>query len=366
MEAPRDDADVRPIDYRYRRATTRPYDDNDEGRSEELSSRRRRYRDDRDAEYYSPKRDLLTRYTSTKMGKVKVKLSSLVLGYAFGVFLFKSVAIFHMKHTSTCLALVFFVLTFLRNAYSDLIQSLALLAILVMSKLREIRKQYPTFPHIKSILRPRTCPRRPFPYAGNPWQYDSNAVEDENAVQFNMMFTVLAMGMAGAMIGGNIPLVPAFIGSPCGGAAFAFGCTLRSAKGDLARSMGMKVVSTCQEVLYIQKELSVVSKSMVVANRILDKLLILDRKHKIKDKVVALVKWIYDKGSGVVQEAQAGIQRRGEESNKKDDDDSGRRRERDYDDRNDGRRRERDYDERSDERRRPPPPAGRDGDERRD
>lgn len=124
-------------------------------------------------------------------------------------------------------------------------------------------------------------------------------------------------------------------------------------KGDLARSMGMKVVSTCQEVLYIQKELSVVSKSMGVANRILDKLLILDRKHKIKDKVIALVKWIYEKGSGVVQEAQAGIQGKGEDN---EGGDSSRRREMGYDDQGDGG---------GDDRRRPPPSRPADSGERR-
>lgn len=205
---------VRPIDYRYR--TPRDYDGGD--------------RDGRRDEYYSPKRDLLTQYTSTKVGKAKVKLGSLVLGYIFGVFLSKSIALFRMSHTRACFAVAFLVLTFLRNAHSDFIQSLALLMILVVSKLREIRKRYPTIPHIKSILRPRTCPRRPFPYAGNPWQYDNDNQDDDDAIEFNMMFTVVAMGMAGAMIGGNIPLVPAFIGAPCGGAAFAFGCTLQSAK----------------------------------------------------------------------------------------------------------------------------------------
>ena len=74
--------------------------------------------------------------------------------------------------------------------------------------------------------------------------------------------------------------------------------------------MGMKVVAAGEELLYMQSELSIVSKTMTVANRILDKLLILDRKHRIKDKIIRFVQWGYEKTMNAVKEAQESAQRK--------------------------------------------------------
>lgn len=72
--------------------------------------------------------------------------------------------------------------------------------------------------------------------------------------------------------------------------------------------MGMKVVAAVEELIFMQSELSIVSKTMTVANRILDKLLILDRKHRIKDKIIRFVQWGYDKTMNTISEAQASTQ----------------------------------------------------------
>ena len=75
----------------------------------------------------------------------------------------------------------------------------------------------------------------------------------------------------------------------------------------------MKIVAAAQELIYMQSELSIVSKTMVVGNRILDKLLILDRKHRIKDKVVSFVQFCYEKATSAINEAQSNAQEKDSE-----------------------------------------------------
>jgi hypothetical protein len=98
-----------------------------------------------------------------------------------------------------------------------------------------------------------------------------------------------------------------------GAGSFAFLTTTRNARGDLCRTMGMRVVSLGQEVLGINQELELLSKVGVVSGRVLDKLLILDRKHRIKDRLVVGFSWIYDKVSRTASRVQNDMQGTGED-----------------------------------------------------
>ena len=207
-----DEKNQDPIDFQFRTAR------------EDYDGRDRR---EDDGERISARRDLLTEYTRTKMGKMKVAISSMLIGYGFGTFISKAI---HLPNvgtlTITSSAVIgALLLNCLRTVYSELLKSLALVLILTVTKMREIRKRYPCLPHIKSILQPRTCPRRPFPYEGNPWQYDGERYEE-----FNMIYTVGGMCIAGAVVGGNVPLIPTFVGAPLAGGAFAFACTMQNPK----------------------------------------------------------------------------------------------------------------------------------------
>ena len=217
--------------YDYDEKRSNPIDYNFKSSSSDFDNvNNNDYRDgDSERMYESPKakRDLLTRYTSTKVGKMKVAMSSMLLGYGFGMMISKFI---HLPDSgsvsiSVITAVCALVLNFFRTVYSELLRSLALVLILTVTKTRDIRRRYPTLPHIKSILRPNTCPRKPFPYDGNPWQYNGERYEE-----FNMLYTALAMGLIGGVVGGNIPLVPTFLGGPIGCAAFAFVSTLQDAK----------------------------------------------------------------------------------------------------------------------------------------
>lgn len=195
------------------------------------------------------KRDLLTRYTSSKIGKMKVALSSMLLGYGFGMMIRNMIPLPNNAR-SMSVGVIFagcaLGLNFIRTVYSDLLRSLALVMILTVTKTRDIRRRYPTLPHIKSILRPSTCSRVPFPYDGNPWQYNGGRFEE-----FNMLYTALALGLVGGVVGGNIPLVPTFLGGPLGCAAFAFAATLQDAKVSLyviKECLGCDVLNFASEI----------------------------------------------------------------------------------------------------------------------
>ena len=55
----------------------------------------------------------------------------------------------------------------------------------------------------------------------------------------------------------------------------------------------MRVVALCYEILGINHELDIIRKGGVVAGKILDKIFILDRKHRIKDRLIAAGSFAY-------------------------------------------------------------------------
>ena len=74
--------------------------------------------------------------------------------------------------------------------------------------------------------------------------------------------------------------------------------------------MGMKVVSLVEELLDINSELQLLGKLQVVNGKIFDKLLILDRKHKIKDKVTSILQWIFQNASRAAKQVRADMEER--------------------------------------------------------
>lgn len=179
-------------------------------------------------------------------------------------------------------SVLFIVCTVLRNAYGELSRALGMALILALQRTRNIRQQYPCWPHIKACL--AAGPRMPTDYP--------------------LMQSVLSMALVGVVCGGNLPLLPTWMGALAGGASMAMITTLPTANGDLARSMGMRVVSLAQEVLEINSELRILPKLAVVSGKIFDRIMILDRKHRIKDKIVATVSWGYEQVTRTAQKVQ--------------------------------------------------------------
>jgi len=256
--------------------------------------RRRRVEDDEGERYRgaSPRRDAVTMFMSTRKGKLQVRVGSMIVGAALGGFVGKSLTNDPIKMSIAMSSLLFFT-GFLRNDYGELSRALGLAFVLTLQRTRSVRKDYPTLPHIKAMI--RQGPRKPFPPTEDgmsPWKYEPIYRDDP---EFKMTYALLSMTLVGSFCGGNVPILPAWIGGIVGAVAFASMVTGSNARGDLGRSMGMRLVGLVQLVLAIQSELRILAKSATVGGHIFDKFMIMDRKHRIKDRIVAICKWGYDK-----------------------------------------------------------------------
>ena len=81
-----------------------------------------------------------------------------------------------------------------------------------------------------------------------------------------------------------------------------------NARGDLGRSMGMRLVGLVRVALDINSELRILGKAATVGGLLFDKVMIMDRKHRIKDKIVAICKWGYDKVSRTAEQVKEEMQ----------------------------------------------------------
>lgn len=293
--------------------------------------------------FATPRQDAVGRYMSTFKGRLALRSSSALVGVALGSFVGKS--LFNAPTSfGVAIGMVLMLLTFVRNAYGELARALGLTLIFVWQRTFRIRRRYATWPHIKASL--GVAARTPFPRN-----------DDFQSREISFIYTLIAMGFVGSAAGGNLPLVPTWMGATGGAGLMVFLTTLRSARGDLCRSMGMRLVAVIEELLDINAELKVVQKAGVVAGKILDKILILDRKHSIKDRIASALTFMYEQ----VASATGRMDRRRddkdrEEGRRRDSRDDERRRSRDDQrpaDRQDDRRRDdRDDRRRFDERRR--------------
>lgn len=262
-------------------------------------------------------------------------------------------------------AIVLVVSTWFRTPMGELSRALGLSLILVLQRTQRIRREYPTWRYVAAsvgIIRggPRDArgrPRgpRPFPPARNPWKYTPRSPRDPD---FNMMYALVSMAMVGSTVGGNLPFIPNWIGALVGASSFAFACTWQNShRGDLARTMGMRVVRAVSELWEIQADLQIIPKATVVSSQVIDKAMILDRKHRVKDRFLSLANKSYAQASQVAEQIQK--QQRG--GNNKDENDNDNKRDRNRgNDRNingrlneegdDSKREERDRDRRRDSR----------------
>lgn len=239
-------------------------------------------------QYASPRRDVIARYMSQTNTRALLMLSAGTVGAAIGVFVGKS--LFNQpQFFAAIFFLLFLTATLLRNPYGEFVKALGMTLIFALQRSRRIRRRYPTGPHLKAAL--GAGPRRPFPPTDNPWAY--RAVEPSD-IEFNMLYSVVAMAFIGSACGGNVPLLPTWLGSLVGAGSFAYLCTTANARGDLFRTMGARVVELTYEVLRINRELALLRKFGVVSGKVLDKILIMDRKHRIKEKLIEGASFAYE------------------------------------------------------------------------
>lgn len=196
-------------------------------------------------------------------------------------------------------AVIFFVGSFFRTPFGELVRALGLSLILVLQRTSNVRKKYPTWRYVKAAIGSKKRNLRPFPPSRNLWMYEPRRPGDVN---FSMLYSILAMSFIGSLCGGSVPIIPTWIGSLAGAGIFAFGCTLSSAKGDLCRTMGMRIVALLQELWYIQTDLRIIPKAAVVTSQVIDKMMLFDRQHKVKDRFLSLATRAYDEVSSKMQD----------------------------------------------------------------
>jgi len=346
----------KPINYQFTQSQER---DNNSNTGDEIREDPDRSSNDRDRdrgrgrENNALRQDrgyrMLAQHKSTKKGSFSIILSSTFVGATLGLLLAKATHnILPSTFTSMILASLFLILSLAKfkppsdgnadksptNPFSLFVQTLGFTLVLLMQRTSEIRTQFPTRPHLSNMIRPNSYPRRPFPPISeedmedgndNPWRYQLRQEDSVYMEQYSMIKIFLSMAFLGAICGGNLPLIPTWIGGLLGAAVFCYWTTLRNSKGDLGRTMAMKLISLLSELMYLNDELGVLKKSGVVLNIILDKLLILDRKHSIRDRVTKALRLLYGQIMGIVNKVRADVE------GKEDGGDSGSRRDRDRD-----------------------------------
>jgi len=310
-------------DFEQRRLRQRRREDVYEHDGDSL--RRGQRREDGELEFASARRDITTVYQSTFNGRVALTLSCGMAGTIVGAFLGKSILNRPWGVASFCCGLFMFC-TLLRNPYGELVRALGMTIILALSRFPKIRRRYPTWRHVQTSL--GMADRQSFPPSPNPWNYEPRR---DNDPEFRMLYTVIAMAFIGSTCGGNIPLIPTWIGSLAGAGFFGLSTTMNNArvrcrsflvrtchhfslyslfyllagqKGDLTRSMGMRLVALGEEIFGINTELGLLRKGGVVAGKVFDKILFLDRKHRIKDRLIAGASLAYDQVSSQMNSMQ--------------------------------------------------------------
>ena len=236
-------------------------------------------RDGETPEYASARRDPVTLFQSTLQGRIVLFASASSTGALLSAFLFHG-----WWHPG---ALAFSIGYLLRGAFGDCVRSLALAMLWTVQRSRLVWKEYPTWRHIKACV--RAGPRRPYPPASNPWNYQPSP----NSPSFNMMYTLISIALVGSTVGGNVPLVPKWLGGLLGAGFFAYLATLPSASGDLARAAGMRVVGLLQELWQVATELRLRQQLTVFAVRLFDRMMFLDRQHRIRDRVTTVIALFY-------------------------------------------------------------------------
>ena len=125
--------------------------------------------------------------------------------------------------------------------------------------------------------------------------------------EFSMFYAMAANAFVGGMclISVPFPLIPSWMGGSAGAFLMAWSTDSRgTCRGDVLRVLGTRVVSLCSEGSDVVSELHVPFKSVVVAGRVMDRLLIFDHKHRVQDRLGRVLGFIYARGVGAIRAVQ--------------------------------------------------------------
>jgi hypothetical protein len=133
--------------------------------------------------------------------------------------------------------------------------------------------------------------------------------------EFNMLYTMIAMIWLGAVCGSSVasslPLVPTWIGTLSGAAVFVLYLTFPdNHRGDFGRLLGMRLVALIKLLLKTNAELRITQQTGFVAGEILDKLLVLDRKHRVREQLGRTIQFLYRQTTQTMSSVSSNVQQR--------------------------------------------------------
>jgi hypothetical protein len=269
----------------------------------------------------SPRQDAMARFMSRGIrARLVLHGSSGTVGVLLGLFMIKSFFSSSSKISSTTIAfwyVTFFAMSVMcRNPYGEWVRALGLTLLWTLQRSYQMRRRHAVMPHVKAML--HMAPRRPFPPLldnQSLWTYQpihanhDHDEEDDAMIDFSMWQCLMSMAVVGSFCGGHVPLLPSWMGGLAGAGAFCAATTSTAAPfGDLARCMGMRVAQLARISWQTQSQLKVLPKTATVATKVLDKLLVLDRKHAIRDKIVTMLSWAYDQARNTASQMQSSQQ----------------------------------------------------------
>jgi hypothetical protein len=268
-------------------------------------------------QYATARNDRMTQYISqSRLHRVYLSGSAALVGCTMTAFLGQSILGHAVSSSILLVVAVWFAIgIWIRNnIYGELVRAISLALILSIQRYHQIRSQYPAGQYcVRAILgddqddpnhrrrgwrRRQRRQRQPFPPTNNPWTWSNRVITEEEKddhlhpyVEFQMLPTVMAMAVVGAIMGSTsmkavLPIVPTSLCALTGAIALAYTTTLASSKGDLCRCMGMRMVLWVRELIQISTELHLPEQTSVVASHVLDRILILDRQHNIRRRII--------------------------------------------------------------------------------
>jgi len=254
----------RPIHYNF------PRNENEMVKAEEESG------EETVPAYASARSDIVAQYRASFLSSVLMYSTSSAFGALVGqttIGMPRSVA-----------AMFFLISTLGRGQISDWVRTVSVALLLTLRRSHKVRKAYPTWPHIKACF--GAAFREPYPPTRELWKYKPR---DKNDPDFDMLWSTAALALVSGACGAYCTPIMSWLGGwlAAGGAVALM--MRDGAAGDVARASGMRLVATVGVGRSVVADLKLVPQTGMMLSNILDRLMIFDRQHRVKDRVVSLV-----------------------------------------------------------------------------
>lgn len=169
------------------------------------------------------------------------------------------------------------ILSYLRgNPYGEFIQALAMLLILSFQRFQAIRKRHPVSRYVWAAIGLK--------------RLDERLDRSEHR-----LYVLISMGLVGSFIGGSIPLIPTSLGSLAGAVTLSLATLQPNAAGDVCYCMGLRLVALAGQVGRLNSDLGIVTKGGAAASKLINTILVFDRKHRVQEKLGSLANWVRDR-----------------------------------------------------------------------